>query len=457
MAHSCLFRGVRTTIGDAFRLIIPPMGDSSSPNGVDGPTPLLNRRDPYLRLHAVTIFVRDQDESLRFYRDQVGFNLVADVRFQNGDRWVAVAPPDGTAILTLVAPRPDSPEYKLIGRNTRVAFVTEDVLAKFHEWRQCGVRFLSTPRLRRLKRVRQSTDAPPTPGDLEPIWGGVFTRFKDIDGNSFSLVSFDEVVREVEAQRRAAAERLEAERRAAQELDIAKQVQARLFPQTLPPLRTLDYAGLCLQARAVGGDYYDFLNLGGERLGLVVGDISGKGIAAALLMANLQANLRSLCAIAWPEPQHFLRSVNQLFQQNTSDSDYATLFFAEYHDPARRLRYASCGHLAALLLRRDQTLERLESTGTVLGLFAEWDCALGEVQLNPGDTLLLFTDGVTESFNSSREEFGELRLIEALRRHRDQPAQALLASIVEEVRQFSPHEQHDDITLIAARCRDNDR
>ena len=326
MAHSCLFRGVRTTIGDAFRLIIPPMGDSSSPNGVDGPTPLLNRRDPYLRLHAVTIFVRDQDESLRFYRDQVGFNLVADVRFQNGDRWVAVAPPDGTAILTLVAPRPDSPEYKLIGRNTRVAFVTEDVLAKFHEWRQCGVRFLSTPRLRRLKRVRQPTDAPPTPGDPEPIWGGVFTRFKDIDGNSFSLVSFDEVVREVEAQRRAAAERLEAERRAAQELDIAKQVQARLFPQTLPPLRTLDYAGLCLQARAVGGDYYDFLNLGGERLGLVVGDISGKGIAAALLMANLQANLRSLCAIAWPEPQHFLRSVNQLFQQNTSDSDYATLF-----------------------------------------------------------------------------------------------------------------------------------
>src|SRR5206468_12741216 len=104
-------------------------------------------------------------------------------------------------------------------------------------------------------------------------------------------------------------------------------VQARLFPQTLPPLRTLDYAGICLQAREVGGDYYDFLNLGGERLGLVVGDISGKGIAAALLIANLQANLRSQCAIALDQPQRLLRSVNQLFYENTTDSAYATLFF----------------------------------------------------------------------------------------------------------------------------------
>src|SRR5207247_3552069 len=102
----------------------------------------------------------------------------------------------------------------------------------------------------------------------------------------------------VEAQRRALAEKLESERRAAQEIEIAKQVQARLFPQTLPPLKTLEYAGLCMQARKVGGDYYDFLDLGQGRLGFVIGDISGKGIAAALLMANLQANLRSQCAIA---------------------------------------------------------------------------------------------------------------------------------------------------------------
>jgi serine phosphatase RsbU (regulator of sigma subunit) len=126
-----------------------------------------------------------------------------------------------------------------------------------------------------------------------PVWGGVFTHFKDLDGNSFSLVSFDEVTHAIEAQRRAAAERDEAERRVAQELDIAMQVQARLFPQDLPVLKTLEFAGICQQARQVGGDYYDFLATRRERLCLVIGDVAGKGIGAALLMANLQANLRS--------------------------------------------------------------------------------------------------------------------------------------------------------------------
>src|SRR5258708_31963524 len=131
-------------------------------------------------------------------------------------------------------------------------------------------------------------------------------------------------------------------------------------------------------ARQVGGDYYDFLNLGGERIGLVLGDISGKGIAAALLMANLQANLRSQCAIALDEPERLLRSVNRLFYENTADSSYATLFFAEYDDARQVVRYANCGHLAALLFRHDGGMERLDSTGTVLGLFKEWDCSIKE-------------------------------------------------------------------------------
>ena len=441
------------------------MGNSSpsswEPYGkTSRPTFRLDREDPYLRLHNVTIFVRDQDRSLRFYVDQLGFSLVGDVRFKSDYRWVAVAPPDGGAMLALVAPKPDSKEYKLIGRATHVVFVTENVLAKFKEWRKRGVRFQATPRLRRIQFERlapaPSSTGPPGPAtaaeEPAPVWGGVFARFKDVDGNSFALMGFDELSREIEAHRRAAAERLEAERRAAQELEIAKRVQARLFPQTLPLLRTLDYAGICIQARQVGGDYYDFLDLGGGRLGLVVGDISGKGIAAALLMANLQANLRSQCAIALDQPQRFLRSVNQLFCENTTDSAYATLFFAEYDDQAQRLRYANCGHLCALILRSDNTLERLESTCTVLGLFEEWDCLIAERELARGDTLLLYSDGITESFGDGEEEFGEERLIEALRRHRDLSPQALLDSIVDDVQRFSPHEQHDDITLIVAKC-----
>jgi serine phosphatase RsbU (regulator of sigma subunit) len=401
-------------------------------------------QNPYLRLHAVNVFVRDQERSLRFYLDQLGFDLAFDARIQSGQRWVAVTPPDGGAVLALIAPAPGSKEHKLIGRATQVVFVTEDVAAKFREWSERGVRFRHTPRLRRVTYDQT---------EQSPIWGGVFTRFEDIDRNSFALVSFDAVSRAVEAQRRAGAEKLESERRAAQELEIARQVQARLFPQTLPISNTLEYAGMCIQARQVGGDYYDFLNLGQERLGLVVGDIAGKGIAAALLMANLQANLRSQCAIALDQPQQFLRSVNQLFYENTVDSAYATLFFAEYDDKVRRLRYANCGHLCALLLRDDHTLERLDSTCSVLGLFKDWDCSIGECRLSPGDTLALYTDGVTESFNDMGEEFGEQRLVEALRRHRGLLPQTLLAAILEDVRQFSPHEQYDDITLIVANVR----
>jgi serine phosphatase RsbU (regulator of sigma subunit) len=409
----------------------------------------LDRQNPYLRVDAVNVFVRDQDRSLKFYLDQLGFSLALDTRLQSGHRLIAVAPPDGSTVLRLIAPDPESEDYQLIGRTTPIVFLTEDVVAKYREWRKRGVHFRYTPRLRRIKRDTAASERP-------PIWGGVFTRFEDIDGNSFSLVGFDDVSRALEEQRQAVAEKLESERRAAQELEIARMVQARLFPQTLPPCGTLDYAGVCVQALRVGGDYYDFLNLGQDRLGLVVGDIAGKGIAAALLMANLQANLRSQCATALEHPQRFLESVNQLFFENTIESAYATLFFCEYDNRAHRLRYANCGHLPGLILRSDDTLDRLGSTCTVLGLFENWECSIGENSLFPGDTLVLYTDGVTETFNDAGEEFGERNLVESLRRHSRQRPQALMNSVLEDVKQFSPHEQHDDITLVVARCEEDE-
>jgi serine phosphatase RsbU (regulator of sigma subunit)/predicted enzyme related to lactoylglutathione lyase len=400
------------------------------------------RQDPYLRLGTIPVFVRDQERSLRFYLDQLGFWLASEGPCPIWGDSRLVTPPDGTATLSLVTPKPGSEEQKLIGRPTQIVFLTENVFAKFEEWSKRGVRFHSPPQ-------------------TQPS-GAIYTNFEDLDGNSFTLLGYDAVIREVEAQRRAHAERFESERRVGQELELARQVQSRLFPQTRPALATLEYAGVCIQARHVGGDYYDFLDLGRERLGLVVGDVSGKGIAAALLMSNLQAHLRDHCAnysarpytpFVIEQPQRFLLSINRLFHENAGDSSFATLFFAEYEDKLRRLRYANCGHLPALVLRHDNQLERLEPTCMVLGLFRAWDCVASEGRLFPGDTVVLYTDGVTESFNEAGEEFGEARLIEAVRKVRDLPAQRQLDLLVDEVRRFSGHEQRDDITLVVAKCR----
>jgi serine phosphatase RsbU (regulator of sigma subunit) len=414
--------------------------------------------DPFLRVHTVNIYVKDQARSLDFYLNTLGFHIAYDARVGSGERLLAVAPPDGSAVLTLIQARPDTPQARFVGRATQVVFVTEDLPATYTEWRRRGVRFQNAPRLRRVVYDRTGDAADPSPPSTEQdrsAWGGAFTRFEDVDRNSFALVSFDEVSRAVEAQRRAAAEKQEAERRAAHELEIAMQVQSRLFPQRLPPMRTLEYAGACVQTHRVGGDYYDFLDLGQDRLGLVIGDIAGKGMPAALLMANLQANLRSQCATAIEQPERFLQTVNRLFYESTADNAYATFFYSEFDDRAGRLRYANCGHLPALVLRGAGEVERLEPTATVLGLFDTWECRTAELRLSAGDLLAIYTDGITEAFDDQDDEFGEARLVEALLAHRNLPPRDLIGAVYDGVRRFSPHEQRDDMTLIVAGCRNS--
>ncbi len=256
------------------------------------------------------------------------------------------------------------------------------------------------------------------------------------------------------------AERMEAERRIQQEMEFAKQVQARLFPQKLPKLNTLEYTGRCIQTRQVGGDHYDFLEMRPGRVALVLADIAGKGLSGALLMANLQANLRSQYAMALEDLRQFLTSVNRLFYENTDESSYATLFFADYDDTTRRLRYVNCGHLPPLLLRTSQrrtsgkpAVERLTATSTVLGLFEDWQGDVAEAHLAPEDILVMYTDGVTEATDGNEEEFGEGRLLETLNEHQDLSAPALLQAVIECVQQFQDGEQADDITLAVARCR----
>jgi phosphoserine phosphatase RsbU/P len=249
------------------------------------------------------------------------------------------------------------------------------------------------------------------------------------------------------------ADRMEIERRAAHELQIAREVQSRLFPQALPPLSTLEYAGSCIQAREVGGDYYDFLAIGDTHLVFVLADISGKGIAGALLMANLQANLRSRYALALEDLPRLLQSVNQLFYENTPDDRYATLFLAVYNDRTRRLQYANCGHNPPLLLRTSGAVERLSATSTVIGLFEDWKCETQDIHLERGDLLVVYTDGVTEANDASESEFGEARLLETVRAHQKVSAKEVIAGIQQAVQKFSPDNQSDDLTLVVAHCR----
>jgi len=423
------------------------MEDTAHLEGVLGPHAAALRAallQPFLRLNFVTLWVRDQEQSRRFFVEKLAFETIVDMQTPEGFRWVVVAPPAGwlpgmagagLSGIALWVPPEGSAEHQRIGQNTGFSFLTEDVRSVFEVWSRRAVRFPTRP--------------------MEPSWGSGQARyavFEDIDGNSFSLIEFDDATRALESERRAQAAKLEAERQTAHDLAIAKQVQTRLFPQHQPLIQTLVYAGICHPARTVGGDYYDFLDLGNGRLGLVIADIVGKGIGAALLMANLQAALRSQCAMAWEQPQRFLRSVNQLLYENTAEGDYATLFFALYDGATRKLRYSNCGHPPALLLRCDDVLERLGATCTVVGLFDKWDCPMEERELAPGDAVLLYTDGVTEARNGEGDEFGEKRLLEAARQHRQMSLPELLAAVAEQARRFSPHEQSDDITLIAAKC-----
>jgi phosphoserine phosphatase RsbU/P len=387
---------------------------------------------PHLRIQHAHVYVRDQDKSMRFFTEQLGFEFALDYSTPGGERFILIAPPDGSALLALIKAPEDSASGGRNAARTGVTFVTEDLGAVYKKWSAGGVRFHNRPER--------------TP------WGALYASFEDLDGNLFNLVEIDRMVEALEAERRAAAEKREADRRASHEMAIAKEVQSRLFPQRQPQLQTLTYAGTCVQTRAVGGDYYDFLDLGQGRLGMVVGDVAGKGIAAALLMANLQANLRSHYAKAADDLEGMLKSVNRLFHENTAVESYATLVFAEYRDESRRLRYVNCGHLAPFLLRRDRSVARLNANCTVLGMFAEWESSVEEVQLEPGDTLVFYSDGVPDALSDEGEEFGEQRIVELLRAYSHLDAPALLRTLTESVKAFSGREQEDDITLVVAKC-----
>ncbi|HLK64653.1 MAG TPA: SpoIIE family protein phosphatase [Bryobacteraceae bacterium] len=244
----------------------------------------------------------------------------------------------------------------------------------------------------------------------------------------------------------------ESERRRKSELEIAANVQQKLFPRTMRHLKTLDYSGQCMAAREVGGDYYDFLDTADQTMGFVLADVSGKGVPAALLMANLQACFRNQPPGALLRPADALQIVNRHFFDSTAADRFATVFFGLYDDRTRKLRYVNCGHVAPILLRDSGRMEQLAPTATMIGAFRQWSCTESMVELRPRDVLVIYSDGVTEAGIDHREEFGEERLMGTLREHQQEPAGVLVQTILDEVSEFSGSSRSDDVTVMALRA-----
>jgi sigma-B regulation protein RsbU (phosphoserine phosphatase) len=228
-----------------------------------------------------------------------------------------------------------------------------------------------------------------------------------------------------------------------------------LFPQKLTPVTGLDYCGACRPALGVGGDYYDFLPLSDDVFGIAIGDVSGKGIAAALLMASLQASLRGQAMRRTNDLADMMRNVNLLVYQASSENRYATFFYAQYEPVSRRLTYVNAGHNAPIILRKSDAewqMLRLEEGGAVVGLLPNFPYTQAAVQLEVGDLLLAFTDGISEAMNSADEEWGEERLIETAKNCEAMSAAEILARLVQGADEFAAGApQHDDMTLIVVR------
>lgn len=241
------------------------------------------------------------------------------------------------------------------------------------------------------------------------------------------------------------------------ELEIAREVQQRLFPQVLPIVHGLDFAGYCRPASGVGGDYYDFIRLDDGSLGIAIGDVSGKGIAAALTMASLQASLRGQTIKPCETLSEMVQHVNRLVFEASAANRYATFFYAQYEAEQHRLRFVNAGHNAPILKRGlgpAAELMRLEEGGTVVGLFAQVAYQEASIAVQGGDVLVAFTDGITEALNEAGEEWGEEPLLEMLRRQEYRSAADLITAVLEQVDLFTTGTpQHDDMTLLVVRVR----
>ena len=236
-----------------------------------------------------------------------------------------------------------------------------------------------------------------------------------------------------------------------EDLRHAKSIQYMLLPQSAPAIPGADVAGLSVPAHDVGGDYFDYIELGNNRWGIAVGDVSGKGMPAALLMANLQATMRGAARTS-ASVAECVATVNRLLLGSTDSRTFVTLFYAVYDAPARTLTYCNAGHNYPYRIRTDGSLDTLKTGGPLAAAFAWSQYDEATIALEPGEGLLIFTDGVTEAANPEEEQFGEGRLEDVIRAHRHAGAKPLIDQIVTDVLAFQKTAPvADDLTLVCLR------
>lgn len=229
---------------------------------------------------------------------------------------------------------------------------------------------------------------------------------------------------------------------------IACDVQQRFMQHSSPALHALSYGARCRQVRALGGDFYDFLPLPGQGLAFAIGDASGKSVAAALMIANVQSSLRTAASFAGNEPAALLHAVNRVVSASFLSGRYATLFYGVYDGTARKLRYVNAGHNPPAVLHRDGSITWLETAGAPVGMFPDWAYTEDSVQLAPGDRVVAYTDGVTEAENPAREEWRGEGLLQAAAASNANRADDIVDAIFVAMDEFSQGRQSDDATVV---------
>jgi sigma-B regulation protein RsbU (phosphoserine phosphatase) len=246
------------------------------------------------------------------------------------------------------------------------------------------------------------------------------------------------------------------------EIEIARQVQQLLLPQTYPVVAGIEFAGFSRAAREVGGDYYDFIPLENGRLGIAIGDVSGKGISAALLMASVRSALHGLTFSGMLDLARLIEGLNRIIYDSSTSNRFVTFFFGEYDPSTRILDYVNAGHNAPVLLRPSLPqkgsycdpegpcmVQRLETGGPVIGIFSQVQYEQGQIQLQPFDVFIAFTDGISEAMTTDLEEWGEEKLIAVARMNTHLSAEAMISALVASADRYTAGApQYDDLSLV---------